>query len=163
MALSAELQARYSSETDVDWWQGIVLSHPNMTTVYICNDTQARQAAVDGTVRTFQAVPFKILRPSRSAEGRQDLRLQMCAIGAEAARFVAQALTDPTQPITLQYGEWLKSTTTQQMDPLLSLNLTDIVIGEQSVEATATATDTLNRPFPSVLYTVETFPGLDRR
>jgi len=162
MSISADLQTRYSTETDQDWWSGMILSHSRAGTLYLCNDATAQQGAVDGTVRSFQAVPFQFELPSRSAEGRADLRLQICAIGGEAQRHVDAAIADPTEGILLRYGEWLRGDTTQQWDPLLSLTLTDVLVSETVVQATATAADLLNRPFPSVLYRIDTFPGLDR-
>jgi len=163
MALSAELQARYSGEYDQDWWEGIILSHPSMTTVRLCNDSQSRQGAVDGTVYTFQAVPFQLLEPTRNAEGKTSVELRISAIGSVAAAFVNQARADRTERILLQYGKWLRSTTTQQQDPLPSLNLTNVAVTNEVLSATAVATDVLNRPFPTEVYTVELFPGLQRR
>ena len=163
MSLSPALAARYSSEVDQDWWSGLVLSHSRAGTLYLCNAEATQQGAVDGVVRTFQPIPFQFTLPSRSAEGRQDLRVQVCAIGGEAQAHVDAAMADPTEGILLRYGEWLRGDLTQQWVPLLSLTLTDVLISEAVVQAQATAADLLNRPFPSALYTTARFPGLDRR
>ena len=163
MAISAALQTRYTTETDQDWWQGVIISHPNISTVYLCDAEANQTGAVDGTNRTFLAIPFQIQLPRRDAEGRQDLTIVICAIGGEVRAHVDDAITDPTSPVVLRYGQWIRGDVTQQWDPLLSLNLTDILLADESVQCSATAADILNRPFPTALYRPSSFPGLDRR
>jgi hypothetical protein len=163
MAISAALQAIYSSEVDLTYWSGVVLSHPSATTVYLTDAPEAQVGLVSGVARTFTAVPFALVVPSRDAEGRQDLRVQVCAVGPGVAGLLDQAIADPTTPITLAYGQWLYGDTTQQWDPLLELALTDIVLTQDGIGATATAADVLNKPVPAQRYRIDTYPGLDRR
>ena len=163
MTLSVELQAIYSTETDADYWSGLVLSHPLVTTQYLCNTLEAQTAYVDSTLQTFAAIPFSFTLPARDAEGQQDLSLQICAIGGEVRAILDAAIEDPTTPVTCQYGEWLYGSTAQQWDPLLELALTDIAVTLEGVACTATRSDVLNRSVPRQLYTVELFPGLNRR
>jgi len=163
MALSADLQQRLTTEIDQDWWEGIVLTHPYMTTICLCSDSEDRQGYVDGVLRTFTAAPIVVPDPDRNAEGRTDVQIQICAVGGEAQSFVAQAAADRSQSITLRYGRWLRDDPTQKVDPLPSVSVTDVLLGDELVLLSASATDVLNRPFPSQLYTIGRFPGLDRR
>jgi len=162
MSISAELVARYSTEVDQDWWEGLVLSHSLAGALYLCNAEAPQIGEVDGIAHTFQAVPFRLTLPARSADGRQDLRVELCAIGGEAQAHVNTALGDPTEGILLRYGQWLRGDPTQQWVPLLPLTLTEVVITDTAAAAQASSADLLNRPFPSVLYTRDLFPGLDR-
>ena len=163
MPLSAELITRYTTEADQDWWQGLILSHSLAGTVYLTDYPSAQTGNVDGTARTFAAVPWRRVEPTRDAEGLQQLSLQICALGSEAVGLLESALADPTERIRCRWGVWLVGDPTQQVDPLPELSLTDVTLTDTLISATATAADILSRPFPSVLYRVDTYPGLDRR
>lgn len=163
MAISAELQARYSTEVDQDWFGGLELSHSYGGTMRLCDAESDQTGAIDGTVYTFSAIPFKFSLPARDAEGRQQASLQICAVGRTAIAMLNAALADPTERIRCRYGQWIRGDTTQQWDPLLELSLTDVQITAALVTATATSADILNRPFPRQVYRVDRYPGLDRR
>lgn len=163
MALDAGLIAIYSGESDVDYWSGLVISHSLSGTRYLCNAAEAQSGLVDGVAQTFEAVPFAFVLPARDAEGRQDLRLHICAIGGEVRAFLDAAIGDPTEPVSLRYGEWLYGSTAQRWTPLLELALTDVVVTRDGVTCTATRGDVLNASVPRTLYRTTTYPGLDRR
>jgi len=163
MSLSAELQAIYSAEVPLDYWSGLVLSHSLGGTYYLANAASAQTGAVDGTSRVFRAIPFAFALPQRDAEGRQEMQLQICAIGGEVRTLLDAAAADPTAPIICRYGEWLYGDATQQWDPLLELALTDLVLTQDGLACVASRADTLNRSVPREVYTPDRWPGLVRR
>lgn len=163
MAITPELQAIYTGEADLDVWEGLVLSHPRAGTRYLANTASAVSGEVDGAVRTFEPVPFVAVLPDRDAEGRQDLRLQICALGGEVRALLNAAIADPTTPVSCRYGVWIYGDTALQSGALLALNLTNIVLTMDGVACIASRADILNKSIPAQLYRIDTDPGLDRR
>lgn len=165
MTLSAELQQRYSSEVDYDWWEALILSHSAAGTYYLANaqDGQSRQGMLDGDLRTFLPIPFEAVLPRRDGEGQQDLQIAICNVGAEMTTAVEEAITVPTEPIRARYTVYIEGNTAPQYDPPLELSLTDIILTEAQMSATATRYNVFNKPFPGVIYRPDSFPGLNRR
>lgn len=164
MTLSAELEQRYTSEVDVDWWEALILSHSQFPqTYYLTNYHSAQQGTIDGALRTFQPVPFQIVLPSRDDGGRGDMGVAIGAIGNAITEAVDAAIEVPTERILAQYTVFILGNTEPQRTPPIELSLTGIVITESQITASATPSDTLNAPFPRVLYRPDTFPGLARR
>lgn len=164
MALSAELQRIYSGEVDISYWSGLVLSHSLAGTLYLTDYHEATVGLVDGFARTFAPVPFSARLPERDApSGRQDLQLAICAIGDEARTLLDAAIEDPTEPISCRYGQWPIGDTEPMWDPLLELWLTDIALNVDTLSATASRADVLNRAIPTALYRPAQYPGLVRR
>lgn len=163
MTISAALQTRYSTETDQDWWQGLILSHSLTQTLYLCDQPTAQVGLVDGVARTFAPVPFRLVEPTRDSEGLQQVALQICAIESEASTLLGQAIADPTERIRCRWGLWLIGDTAPQRDPLPELSLTRVDLTETVANCTAQSADILSRPFPGLLYRIGQWPGLDRR
>lgn len=164
MTISTELQQRYSSEVDVDWWEALILSHSKFTqTYYLANTIDAQYGSIDGATQTFQPVPFAFSWPARSDSGRGDMSVSIGAIGNEVTAEIERALEDPTERIKAQFTVYLFSSTISQYDPPIELSLTNIVATEQQISGQATNADTLNAPFPRVVYRGDQFPGLVRR
>ena len=165
MPISAALRRRYSSEVDVDWWEAIILSHSRAGTLYLANaqDGIARKGSLDGATRTFRPIPFKVVLPERNGEGQQDLGVTIGNIGREMTAAVEKALNAPTEPIRFRYTIYLENSTTPQIDPPFELALTDVSITQEVLTGTATRYQVFNKPFPSVLYRPDTWPGLVRR
>jgi hypothetical protein len=163
MALSAELQTRYTSEIDVDWVHGFILSHPNAGTRYLCSGTAELQGVVDGNPRTFTPVPVEITPASRDDSGRSDMTLTFCGIQDEALGFLYDALDDATKPITCRYSIFIPPDTAPQVYPWLEFQLTGISVTDTVVSATASRSNVVNIAFPTEVYRVERYPGLRRR
>ena len=164
MTISAALQARYSSEVDVDWWEALILSHSLFdSTYYLTTRDETQQGTIDGGTQDFVPVPFKLVMPRRDANGRSDMRIIIGAVGGEVAGALESAIADPTERIRARYTVYLDGDLDPQYDPPITLSLTDIQVNETQIEAIATTADTLNKRFPSSVYRVTDFPGLDRR
>lgn len=164
MTISASLQERYSNEVDVDWWESIVLSHPLFPqTYYLTSHFEQQQGSVDGVTRTFIPVPFKFLWPDRSEAGRGDMSLSIGNVSQDLTAALEAAIEDPTERIAVEFNTYLEGSTTPQYTPSIKLSLTDVALTELSVSGVATHADTLNAPFPRVLYRIDQFPGLARR
>ena len=118
---------------------------------------------MDGSERTFQPVPFRLVEPKRDSEGLQQAAVQICAIDDEAATLLGQAIADPTERIRARWGFWLIGDTTPQRDPLPELSLTQVDLTDTVANCTAQSADILNRPCPALLYRITQWPGLDRR
>jgi len=163
VTISAELQTRYSTEVDVDWWEAIIISHSRMATRYLANTKEAKSGTIDGAVRSFAAVPFRAVLPKRDGGGDQAMSLQICAVGGEVLSQLDLAIEDPTEPIRVRYTVYIDGDTAPQYDPPLEMAMTDVVCTEQAITATVSRADLINRPVPRVLYRPGAFPGLDRR
>jgi hypothetical protein len=163
MTISAELQARYTSEHDVDWAEAFVLSHPNATTRYLINHAQQHIGYVDNVPQLFEPVPAQITPPGRDDSGRSEMSIAWCGVHDEALTFLNQAIANGLVPITCRYSVYIIGDPTPQIDPWITFNLTNIGVQEGLVAATATRSDILNRAFPSEVYRVDKFPGLRRR
>lgn len=163
MPLSAALQERYRSEVDVDWVDCLIISHPAIETLYLCNSQDAIQGDPGDGLVTFQPVPFKVNLPTRDSSGRQDLSLALSNVGRVGMAVLEQAITQPEEPIQVGYTIFIRGDTAPQIDPVLTLSMTDIVVTETLITATITRSDILNLPFPRQKYRPDWFPGLNRR
>ena len=163
MPLSAALQERYRSEVDVDWVDCLIISHPAIDTLYLCNSPDPIQGDPGGGLVTFQPVPFRINLPTRDGSGRQDLSLAISNVGRIGMAILEQAITQPEEAIQVDYTILIRGDSAPQLDPPLSLTMTDIVVTETAISATVTRSDILNAPFPREKYRPDRFPGLDRR
>lgn len=165
MTISSELIQRYKSEVDVDFLEVLILSQSSMGNYYLVNapDGASRQAVVDGVLRTFIAIPFTAIPPARDGEGQQDMALAICNIGLEMTNAVEQAALAPSEPIRCRYSTIIEGDTALQIDPPLELQLTDIQITSEVLQATATRANTFGRQFPYEVYRGDRWPGLVRR
>lgn len=165
MTISAALQQRYSSEVDFDWFEALILSHSAVGALYLAKvgDGKSRTGTIDGSTRTFLAVPFEVVLPRKDGEGQQDMTLTIGNVGSEMTNALNKAITKPQEPIRCRYTVFIEGNKTPQINPPLELSLTDIALTEEVVTATATRYNVFNRPFPSVVYRNTEFPGLKRR
>lgn len=163
MAIGADLQARYASEVDVDWVDCLIISHPAIETMYLCNSPDAITGDVDGASVSFQPVPFKVSLPARDDSGRQDMSLALSNVSGIGQSILEQAITQPAEPIQVGYTIFIRGNATPQIDPPMTLSMTDVVVTATLITATVTRSDILNLPFPRQKYRPDWFPGLDRR
>jgi hypothetical protein len=163
MTISATLITRYTTEVSVDWHNAFVLYHPLAGTKYLIDHTTEFWGAVDGWNQLFQPVPAKIVPAARDDSGRQDMSIVWCGIQDEALTFLDAAAADPTQAVTCRYSIFIDGSVTAQIDPWVEFMLTSISVSKEAVTAMASRADILNRPFPTVNYRVDTYPGLRRR
>jgi len=168
MSLSPELQARYTSEVDVDWRHAFVISHPLGGTRYLIDHTEEFTGNVDGSVQLFLPVPVQMVLPKRDGSGRSDMSLTWCGIQGEVDEFLCAAIGTGANPggiypIVCRYSVFILGDPDPQIDPWMEFRLTNIAITEEAVTATASSSDVLNQKFPTEVYRLSHFPGLRRR
>lgn len=132
---------------------------------YITNDGQPWQFLLTptGPLVPFVPVPFAIVLPTRDGKGQQDMQIQIDNVGREAMDAIEAASFDPTTSITVTMRAYLDIAGSAPQDwPPKVLALQSVTVDAGAITGTATRADTLNRPFPSVVYRVDLFPGLNR-
>lgn len=164
MAISSKLQTLYTSEVDVTWFEVLIISHSQFTKTYnITNAYGTKQGYVNGSLITFENIPFELSLPKRDAAGRSDLTLAIGVVGNNLTAELDLAIEKPEERIKLQYTVYINGDLNMQYDPPLELSLTNIEANTQQMTGQATQADTLNAPFPRLVYRPEPFPGLVRR
>jgi len=166
MPITPELKRIYASAPfDARYVETLELSHPRFPrTYYLANDVIAWTFLLEsGAPQAFERVPFHIIQPAQDGRGQQDMELQIDNIGREAMEAIELAAANPEIPITAIFRVYLdRPDTMPQNDPPLILSLQAIVVTADAISGTATRADVLNRPFPSQVYNIDLFPGLDR-
>lgn len=163
MSISAELQARYSTECDVDWADALVIRHPAIVTRYWINHPEQQTGLVEEALQTFAPVPFKLRLPTRDSSGRQDMALVISNVGSLGTLLMDEARADLDSPLAVDYTIFLLGDPTPQLDPPIRLTLTGISLTDTVLTATATRADVFNLNFPREVYRPTAFPGLNRR
>ena len=166
MPISEALKRVYASApTDTRYIECLSMWHPNWGTwLHFTNDVQAWTFAIEsGALVDFAAVPFSVVLPLQDGKGQQDLQIGLENVGREAMDYIESASFTPAIPIQVIYRVYLdRPHSSPQMVPSLDLTLSNVVVGLDVITGTATRADTLNRPFPSEVYRLDTYPGLDR-
>ena len=165
MVISAELARVYASApADDDVVETLELAHPNFTkTWFLVREPYPFDATLEtGAAVTFEALPFAVVLPAKSGEGQQDLGISIGNIDLVLIDELERANDDPTTKISATYRAYVSSDPSAPAFVLPALALSEIIASETVARGTATRTDVINRPFPSVLYTIQLFPGLDR-
>lgn len=166
MPITPELKRVYASApTDTRYVECLSLWHPNWGTwLHFTSDVQAWTFALEtGELVDFQAVPFTVVLPLQDGKGQQDLQIGLENVGREAMDYIELASLTPSVSIDVVYRVYLdRPHSLPQQDPPLRLTLSNIVVTLDVITGTATRADTLNRRFPSEVYRLDTYPGLDR-
>jgi hypothetical protein len=189
MSLSPELQARYTSEVDVDWRHAFVIWHPLGGVRYLIDHTEEFTGNVDDarwnetpdgkwnwmpasgsgtTPQLFVPVPVQMTLPKRDSSGRSEMSLTWCGIQKEVDQFLCAAIGTGDRPggiypVICRYSVFILGDPNPQIDPWVEFRLTNIAVTEQAVTATASSADVLNQKFPTEVYRLSHFPGLRRR
>ena len=163
MTLSPELQARYTTEVDVDWWDALILSHSTGGTFYLTNSHQSEQAVFDGALRTFLPIPFSAKLPTLDGEGQQDLTIAVCNVGQEMREAMRRVKQRPEEPIRCQYTVYIRGNQSPQYNPPFELFLNSLELTVSQLSGVASRVDVFNLPFPRRLYRIDEFPALERR
>lgn len=168
MTTTNELKRVYASApSDRRYIETMELSHPLFPyTFNLTNDPVPwffKRSAGDVGVTQFQPVPFRLVFPTVDGKGQQDLQILLDNVGRIAMESIEAAAALPTVNIDVVVRIYLDVPGSEpQNDPPWRLTLQSIVIDAQSITGTATRADVLNRPFPTDLYRVDLFPGLNR-
>lgn len=163
MAISAELQARYTTEVDIDFRNAFVLSHPNTATLYLIDHYEQYEGIVDGFPRLFQPVSAEIKPPGRTQSGAIDGSISWTGFGNIVIDYIYQVIAGSKDPIKCRHSIYILGDPTPQINPWIEFNLTNTSITEEVVNTTISRTDIINKPFPNEYYRLTKFPGLRRR
>ncbi len=165
MTISPELQRIYASAPEgVAIWETLELRHPRFSqSHFITNTALPFSARIEtGQMIDFITLPFTAKLPGANSGGTQDLTLVIDNVDREIIDELERASADPTQRISVVYRSFASDDLTRPGSDPIALSIADISASAPRVEATASRTDVLNRRFPSVLYEVGLWPGLDR-
>lgn len=165
MPISSALKAVYASApTTARYVDTLAFSHSRFSqTYYLTNDNQAWQFLLEtGQLVTFQAVPFRVALPSSDGQGQQDMDLVIANIGRDLVDPIEAAIEKPSEPIKCTYRVYLDTAQSAPQNTPIILSLTGVQITRDTVSATATRADVLNKAFPANFYTVSAYPGLRR-
>jgi hypothetical protein len=165
MTVTPELQRLYASApAGEELFETLEISHPAfLATHYITNAALPFTAALEtGEVVDFISLPFGAVLPAESASGTQDMSLVIDNVDREILEELERAATQPTTRISVVYRAYSSVDLSAPGSDPVSLSITEVSANLTSVQATAGRSDVLNKKFPAVLYTVATFPGLDR-
>jgi len=157
-------EAYASAPSDVVLLDTLIISHPSLPgeTKYLINARENYTLTLsDGvTEQEFTAYAFKFKLPPAGDNGVQDLQLVIDNVDRTVSDFLALAKEYRT-PAKVIYAPYLSSDlTTPQLDPPLSLNLTDVKVTNFQVSGRATFADLINKKHPLQLYTRSRFPSL---
>ena len=166
MPISKELQEVYASApNDVRYVETLEITHSRFTQKYFfTNDLHKwRFMLEDGTLQTFEPVPFEVTMPAKDTGGNQDLQIGLCNVGEEMMDALELANQKPSENIRCVFRLFLDiPNSRQQNNPGMELFITDVAVNLQTISAVATRFDVLNRLFPNKIYTTTDFPGLRR-
>ena len=165
MTISRDLQRLYASApADEEIRETLEIRHPRFAAShFLTNAALGFSANIEtGQLVDFIALPFTAKLPGASSGGNQDLTLAIDNVDREIIDELERAAADPTQRISIVYRMYASGDLSAPGSDPIALSISDISAGLTRVEATASRTDVLNRRFPSVLYEIGLFPGLDR-
>lgn len=166
MPISDELRHIYASAPSGSRYvETLELAHSSFPQTFYINNAQRLWTfqITTGVYVPFNPVPFKMILPTIDGKGQQDLQLAIDNVGRDAMDALEAAASYPRENIRVTVRIYLNvDNSLPQNDPPLLLSLSEIEVTKEAIVGTATRADTLNRPFPSVVYRTDSFPGLDR-
>lgn len=163
-ALTDAIKEAYASvPTGVVLINTLEISHPALSSesLYLVNANKPYDLTLENNqVQTFQPFAFNFTLPAAGSNGLQELTITVDNVGRQVSDFLNKA-KDYRQKASVIFRPYLSNDlTTPQLDPPLSLNLTDVKVTDFSVTGRATFADLLNKKFPLELYTRSRFPSL---
>ena len=112
------------------------------------------------TAVTFVAFNFEFTKPEVSSTGLPEVTLTMDNVDRAIVANIEAALST-TDLVTVIYREFISSNlTAPQNNPPLSLIITSVVADLYKVTAVASFPNLMNKRFPTLEYSAETFVGL---
>lgn len=163
--ISAGLQSLYAGNTTFRALETLQIYHPSWFggSFWLVNDSVNWTFQLEGGgSQAFIAFPFELTLPQRDTSGNQELGITLCNIGKELMPWIEAAINNPV-PIEVYLRIYIDITNSQpQNDPPLHLSISELSVTKETVTGTASRYDVVNSPFPSRIYTVREFPGLDR-
>jgi hypothetical protein len=154
-------EAYASASADVVYLDTLEISNPDIGSLWLVKDRVDHELTLEtGATQLFTATGFRFTLPSAGENGLQELAIAVDNVDQRPSDFVKSALAS-FKPIVVKYRPYLHTDkTTPQMNPPLTLYLTDIVVTGVEVKGRATFADILNKRFPVEFYTRKRFPTL---
>jgi hypothetical protein len=144
-----ELLAQESGEV---FLQLLTLSHPQMTTLRVVNNTQD----VVSRGNTYLAFPFSLELPADLAEEMPNVQLMI----SNADRRLVDELRTVVDPITVTLEIVAAGVPdTVEVGPF-SFDLSRVVYGKDTITGTLSTEPILQEPFPADTFNPKDFPGL---
>lgn len=175
--LSEALKEAYASApSDVILLHTLELRHPtfvddhgNPTAIRVVRDhvnhtcTLENSAPLNpGEAVEFVAMAFDLELPPVNNTPTPEISVTIDNVSTEMIAYLDRAI-ETQDMIELTYRPYLSDDlTTPQMDPPITLVITDIHVDCYKITATARMMDIGNKSFPSENYTVKNYPGLTR-
>jgi len=160
--LSLAIQEAYATaRSDVVYLDTLTIAHPATETLYLVKDRADHDLTLEtGETHHFVATAFRFILPGDGDNGLQDLQLAVDNVDRRATDFL-KACVGSSAPIVVTYRPYMDSDKTRpQMNPPLTLFLTDAVVKATEVTGRATFADILNRKYLSESYVRRRFPAL---
>ena len=167
MPISDELKRIYVTAPNDDYYiETLSLYHVNLSggVRYITNQEGGWSANLeDGTNVFYEYLPFVVVPPDMAEQAALSMKVGIDNTSRNLMDELELLSESPTDPITLKYRVYLESDdTTVQNNPPLILDIQSVTASQDSVSFNAGMTNLRSRPFPSILYSTELFPGLKR-
>lgn len=162
--LSQEIKEAYAYAND-ELIETLEITHPSIdNSIYIYSSNSPKEILLtleDGTQRIFLPLTFKLDANLNNNNGNQSLPLVFDNSTKEISEFIKKVIYLNTDPVKVIYRPYLASDlTTPHYDPPLKLNLSNVVVDNYKVTATADFIDFINKAFPLGRYSPDKFPSL---
>lgn len=153
-----------SAPRDQELIETLELRHPAFSRdFYFCARVEKVTATLeDGRSVEFQPFPFAVRLPPSDAKGGQLLDITINNIGQEMVAELEAAGNQPESRILVVYRIYLATDLSEPQTLPIRMSIDAATLTDTAVVAQAGRSDTLNRPFPTTIYTPEMFPGLRR-
>ena len=158
MPISDALKRIYATAPVGQYYiETLELRHPGFATnsTYITNEVGGLNAGAG----YYQYVPFTIVPPKAGEDGSITMSVVIDNVSKVLMDELESVATAPTEPIILTYRIYLNTSDVVQNDPPLVLDVISVTADQSSISFTAGMTNLRSRPFPSMLYTTQLFPG----
>lgn len=163
MTLSPDLIRVYASGGVKEMWvECLSISHPLFSATWnITNNPYLFTATTeDGASISFEPYPFRASLAGTGESGNQDVEIAISNVERTPVDEIERASEDPTQQIQMVYRIWVDGKTEAPGYVVDGLSISEVSITDTEIVTRASASDMLNRSFPTVLYTPAKFPGL---
>ena len=175
--LSEALKEAYASApSEVVLLHTLELRHPafvddngNPTAIRIVRDNKNYICRLEDTAPLnpaeeveFQALAFDLELPPVEAIPVPEITLSIDNVSTEIIKYLDRAV-ETQDMIEMTYRPYLTNDlSTPQMDPPITLVITEVTADISKISATARMMDIGNKSFPAENYTVKKYPGLSR-
>lgn len=167
MPISDELKAVYATAPTEDYYvETLELRHPQFDNgkIYITNQLQGWRGYLENAQYVeFRFLPFAVLPPKSEEGGNYTLQVAIDNADRQLMEQLEKLAKAPTEPIVLLFRVYLASDpATVQNNPPLQLSILSVMATQSTIAFNAGLADLRQRPYPSMLYTVDRYPGLAR-